>query len=137
MWWTSFLLLLFQPIVVYNYANVFQFAGGFAYSGCLLAYLFVCYFICLKILLQLSLGCWHMARRSSRRPMLQYTAYCFRCYLRDLLQGHSQLPHALHYYIATCCLWTFYCNVLLDCVQLKSILIFSVGQYMRGRHDGA
>ena len=137
MWWTSFVLLFFQPVVVINYASVFQFAGCFAHSGCLIAYLFVCYFICLHVLLHLSYGLWHMAKRSNRRPMILYMIYCLRCTVRDLLGGDCALPHWLHYYLAACCLWTFYCNVLLDGVQLKSILIFSVGQYMRGRHYGA
>ena len=69
--------------------------------------------------------------------MVQFMAYSVRRYLRDVLQGDCQLPHVLHYYVAACCLWTFYWNIIFSRVQLTSIVIFSVGQYMRGRHYGA
>ena len=137
MLWTSVALLLVQPIVALNYSMLLMFTACLGYCVCLLLYLLLVYCIVLYILYCLSCELWQLSRRSNRRSMVQFMAYSVRRYLRDVLQGDCQLPHVLHYYIAACCLWTSYWNIIFSRVQLTSILIFSVGQYMRGRHYGA
>ena len=78
---------------------------------------------------------WSLASRSTRFSVARYTIYLVGRTMRDISQGHQAVPHLLHPYIAASCLWSFYCAA--DGLQWNAIIIFCVGQYLRGRHYGA
>ena len=130
----AMIALLLVPIVIVNCRKIALFGSCFVYCLYLLAYVFVNYCIGLHIVLCLSWQVTALARRSSRYSMVRCLIYLVGRRMRAISQGHEAVPHLLHFYLAFCSFWTFY-----SCtdIQWSAILIFSVGQYMRGRHYGA
>ena len=126
--------LLLVPIVIVNCGKIALFGRCFVYCLYLLAYVFVNYCIGLYISLCLSTQVLTLARRTTRFSMVRCLIYLVGRRVRAISQGHEAVPHLLHFYLVFCSFWTFY-----SCTELQwsAILIFSVGQYMRGRHYGA
>ena len=131
---TSAALLSVQPIVMLNYSKLLRFTGCLGYSLALLAYLFVAYCIVLYILCCLSSEVWQLSRRCNRFSMLRSTSYRIRRILWELCEGNHSVPHLLPVYLVVCGIWCSY--VGLDGIQWRTIVIFCVGQYLRGRHYG-
>ena len=126
--------LLLVPIFIVNCGKIALFGRCFVYCLYLLAYVFVNYCIGLHIVLCLSWQVTALARRSSRYSMVRCLIYLVGRRMRAISQGHEAVPHLLHFYLVFCSLWRIY---FCTGIQWSAVLIFSVGQYMRGRHYGA
>ena len=126
--------LLLVPIFIVNCGKIALFGRCFVYCLYLLAYVFVNYCIGLHIVLCLSWQVTALARRTTRFSMVRCLIYLVCRRVRAISQGHEAVPHFLHVYLVLCSLWRIY---FCTGIQWSAILIFSVGQYMRGRHYGA
>ena len=117
----SGLLLTVQPIVVLNYQPLFFCIRCYLLSAGFLLYLLVCYVISMHIVLQFSYRAWYTSKRI-RQPIDQHIIYRFKCFLRDLKEGETSMPHMLHYYISVCFFFSAYGSVLSSRFQYLSLI---------------
>ena len=104
-YWHMLLVLLCNPVVVLHYADISAALCAFFYAVALIVYQFVCYCMFLYLLLHFSYRMWHIAKRYNRGSIVRHSFYFLRCYIRDLHEGHSAMPHLLHTSLLFCFLW--------------------------------
>ena len=134
--WHKGLLFLINPMVSLYYGYIFNAVVSFIYCIFLVLYLAVCYFVALCLLCEASHWVWYTAALYNRGSIFRHTYYFARCYVRDVLEGHRSMPHALQPYLVACVLWSYYCCVLSGSLQFVSIVVFSARIALRGRQYG-
>ena len=101
-YWHTFVLFLFNPVVLVNYGHIGALFVAFIYSGFLVFYLLVCYFISLLVAIEFASVAYENLKRYNRGSLCHQSIHRCRCYVRDLLEGHATMPHALHYFLLIC-----------------------------------
>ena len=96
-YWHLILLFLSNPVVIVHYDRTIELAVVFIYSGFLLFYWFVCYIIALLVSMEFASIAYENLRRYNRGSIFRQTIYRCRCFARDLCEGHTTMPHLLHW----------------------------------------
>ena len=135
-YWHMLLVLLCNPVVVLHYADISAALCAFFYAVALIVYQFVCYCMFLYLLLHFSYRMWHIAKRYNRGSIVRHSFYFLRCYIRDLHEGHSAMPHLLHTSLLFCFLWGATRCVLSETLMIAPITIFVVRWTVRDMHCG-
>ena len=91
------LLFLTNPVVIFNCDRIIVLAVAFIYSGFLLLYGFVCYIIALLVSMEFASIAYENLRRYNRGSIFRQSIHRCRCYAADLWEGHSTMPHVLHW----------------------------------------
>ena len=96
-YWHIVRLFLTNPVVIFNYDRTIALTVAFIYSDFLLFYLFVCYTIALLVSMEFASIAYENLRRYTRGSIFRQSIYRCRCYARDLWEGHTTMPHSLHW----------------------------------------
>ena len=135
-YWHTLVLLLFNPAVLVNYAIGFDFLYCFGYSCCLLLYAFICYFVGLLVVAECAAVAYDNLRQYNRGSLFRHSFYVLRCRIRDVREGHSNIPHMLQSSLFVCFLWSATRCALSDCLMVVPICIFAIRRYVRCLHCG-
>ena len=128
-YWHMLLVLLCNPVVVLHYADISAALCAFFYAVAVIVYQFACYCMFLYLLLHFSCRLWHIVKRYNRGSIVRHSFYFLRCYIRDLHEGHSAMPHLLHTSLLFCFLWGATRCVLSETLLHPLLSLLSDGRF--------